>query len=103
MRAFCLLLDTRAIRFHHRRQRVQTLLGQSRKPFAGRDVGALGCNHQATGESYELGETEARAIPSRLVLGRDEVAELEKIIVTNTPTPPPAPSSEEDAAAQETA
>jgi hypothetical protein len=57
-------------------------------------------------ESYEIGETEARAIPSRfigVVLGKDEVAELEKIIVTNAPKRPPAPSSQEDAAAQETA
>jgi hypothetical protein len=44
-------------------------------------------------ESCEVGTEEAKIIPSKFIgklLGKDEVAELEKIVLTNTPKKPPS-------------
>ena len=44
---------------------------------------------------YEIGAAEATVIPSNFVgsrLDRDEVAELEKVVLSNTPKKPPASS-----------
>jgi hypothetical protein len=48
---------------------------------------------------YEMGAAEATIIPSNFVgsqLGRDEVAELEKVVLANTPKKPPASSTTND-------
>jgi hypothetical protein len=57
-------------------------------------------------ESYEIGAEEARAIPSEFVgvlLGKDQVGELEKILVAHTPKKPPASSVTDDLAGRESA
>jgi hypothetical protein len=54
-------------------------------------------------QNYEIGPAEAATIPSKFVgtrLGRDEVAELEKIVLANTPKKPPAPSVTSDNSAE---
>jgi hypothetical protein len=46
-------------------------------------------------QSYEIGAAEATIIPSNFVgsrLGKDEVAELEKVVLANTPKKPVAAS-----------
>ena len=46
-------------------------------------------------EIYEIGREEAQAIPNEFIgvaLDRDRVAELERILVVNTPKKPPASS-----------
>jgi hypothetical protein len=51
----------------------------------------------------EVGPAEATIIPSNFVgsrLGRDEVAELEKIVLANTPKKPPASSITSDNSAE---
>jgi hypothetical protein len=50
-------------------------------------------------ESYGIGTAEAETIPSNFVgvlLGRNEVAELEKVVLANTPKRPPASSMAND-------
>jgi hypothetical protein len=50
-------------------------------------------------EGYGIGAAEADTIPSTFVgvlLGRNEVAELEKIVLADTPKRPPAPSMAND-------
>jgi hypothetical protein len=54
-------------------------------------------------QSYEIGPTEAAIIPSKFAgirLGRDEVAELERIVLANTPKKPPASSITNDNSAE---
>src|SRR6185369_8391358 len=50
-------------------------------------------------QSYEIGPAEAAIIPSKfvgVVLGKDEIAELEKVVLTDTPKKPPVPSITND-------
>ena len=54
-------------------------------------------------QSYEIGPVEAATIPSEFVvrpLGRDEVTELEKVVLANTPKKPPASSMTNDNSAE---
>jgi len=54
-------------------------------------------------QSYEIGAAEAATIPGKFVgsrLGRDEVAELERIVLANTPKKPPAASITNDNSAE---
>src|SRR5215470_20380271 len=47
-------------------------------------------------QSYEIGAAEAATIPAKFVgsrLGRDEVAELERVVLADMPKKPPAPST----------
>jgi hypothetical protein len=56
-------------------------------------------------EALEIGPAEAKTIPGEFVgvlMGRDEVAKLEKVVVSNTPKTPRAPSiTSDDPAARE--
>jgi hypothetical protein len=55
-------------------------------------------------QTYEIGPAEAAIIPSKFVgilLGKDEGAELEKVVLTNTPKKPLASSVTNDNSAEQ--